>query len=172
MHRTESGSYRKGDGYTAAPRSLNYGRMVFVLPDEGVTPESLLQRQGFLAELTGDYSAAELVWSVPKFDVKSSTELNGVLQALGVTDAFDMAEADFTPLTDNGAFLSSAMQAARVKIDEEGVEAAAYTEIVCADSAMMEVPPTVEMNLDRPFLFVIFDNSNVPLFVGTVNTMA
>lgn len=172
MHRTESGSYRKGDGYTAAPRSLNYGRMVFVLPDEGMTPESLLQRQGFLAELTGDYNAAELVWSVPKFDVKSSTELNGVLQALGVTDAFDMAEADFAPLTDNGAFLSSAMQAARVKIDEEGVEAAAYTEIVCADSAMMEVPPTVEMDLDRPFLFVIFDNSNVPLFVGTVNTMA
>ncbi len=172
MHRTESGSYRKGEGYTAALRSLNYGRMVFVLPDEGVTPESLLQRQGLLTELTGDYNAAELVWSVPKFDVKSSTELNGVLQALGVTDAFDMAEADFTPLTDNGAFLSSAMQAARVKIDEEGVEAAAYTELVCADSAMMEVPPTVEMDLDRPFLFVIFDNSNVPLFVGTVNTMA
>lgn len=172
MHRTESGSYRKGDGYTAAPRSLNYGRMVFVLPDEGVTPESLLQRQGFLAGLTGDYNAAELVWSVPKFDVKSSTELNEMLQSLGVTDAFDMAEADFTPLTDNGAFLSSAMQAARVKIDEEGVEAAAYTEIVCADSAMMEVPPTVEMDLDRPFLFVIFDNSNVPLFVGTVNTVA
>lgn len=172
MHRTESGSYRKGDGYTAAPRSLNYGRMVFVLPDEGVTPESLLQRDGFLAGLTGDYNAAELVWSVPKFDVKSSTELNEVLQALGVTEAFDMTKADFTPLTDNGAFLSSAMQAARVKIDEEGVEAAAYTEIVCADSAMMEVPPTVEMDLDRPFLFVIFDYNNIPLFVGTVNTMA
>ncbi len=27
------------------------------------------------------------------------------------------------------------MQAARVKIDEDGVEAAAYTELVCADSA-------------------------------------
>ena len=171
MHRTESGGYRKGEGYTAASRSLNYGCMVFVLPDESVTPESLLQRQGFLAELTGDYNAAELVWSVPKFDVKSSTELNGVLQALGVTDAFDMTEADFTPLTDNGAFLSSAMQAARVKIDEEGVEAAAYTELVCADSAMMEVPPTVEMDLDRPFLFVIFDYNNIPLFVGTVNAL-
>lgn len=171
MHRTESGSYRKGDGYTAAPRSLNYGRMVFVLPDEGVTPESLLQRQGFLAELTGDYNAAELVWSVPKFDVKSSTELNEVLQALGVTDAFDWTKADFAPLTDNGAFLSSAMQAARVKIDEEGVEAAAYTELVCADSAMMEVPPTVEMDLDRPFLFAIFDYNNIPLFVGTVNAL-
>ena len=171
MHRTESGSYRKGDGYTAAPRSLNYGRMVFVLPDEGVTPESLLQRDGFLAGLTGDYNAAELVWSVPKFDVKSSTELNEVLQALGVTDAFDWTKADFAPLTANGAFLSSAMQAARVKIDEEGVEAAAYTELVCADSAMMEVPPTVEMDLDRPFLFAIFDYNNIPLFVGTVNAL-
>ena len=171
MHRTESGSYQKGEGYTAAPRYLRYGRMVFVLPDEGVTPESLLQRQGFLAELTGDYNAAELVWSVPKFDVKSSTELNEVLQGLGVTEAFDMTKADFAPLTDNGAFLSSAMQAARVKIDEEGVEAAAYTELVCRDSAMMEVPPTVEMNLDRPFLFVIFDYNNIPLFVGAVNAL-
>ena len=171
MHRTESGSYQKGDGYTAAPRSLNYGRMVFVLPDEGVMPESLLQRDGFLAGLTGDYNAAELVWSVPKFDVKSSTELKEVLQSLGVTEAFDMTKADFTPLTENGAFLSSAMQAARVKIDEEGVEAAAYTELVTRDTAMMEVPPTVEMDLDRPFLFVIFDYNNIPLFVGTVNAL-
>ena len=172
MHRTESGSYRKGDGYTAAPRSLNYGRMVFVLPDEGVTPESLLQQQGFLAELTGDYNAAELVWSVPKFDVKSSTELNEVLRSLGVTDAFDGTKADFTPLTDNGAVVDSVMQAARVKIDEDGVEAAAYTEIVVDESAMMEMPPTVEMELDRPFLFVIFDYNNIPLFVGTVNAVA
>ena len=171
MPRTESGSYRKGDGYTAAPRSLNYGRMVFVLPDEGVTPESLLQRQGLLTELAGDYNAAELVWSVPKFDVKSSTGLNEALQALGVTEVFDARRADFTPLTDNGAVVDSVMQAARVKIDEDGVEAAAYTEIVCNDSGMMEIPPTVEMELDRPFLFVIFDNNNVPLFVGTVNTV-
>ena len=172
MHRTESGSYRKGDGYTAAPRSLNDGRMVFVLPDEGVTPESLLQRQGLLTELTGDYNAAELVWSVPKFDVKSSTGLNEALRSLGVTDAFDGTKADFTPLTDNGAVVDSVMQAARVKIDEDGVEAAAYTEIVANDSAMMEIPPTVEMELDRPFLFAIFDYNNVPLFVGTVNTVA
>ena len=171
MHRTESGGCQKGEGYTAAPRYLRYGRMVFVLPDEGVTPESLLQRQGFLAELTGDYNAAELVWSVPKFDVKSSTGLNEVLRSLGVTDAFDGTKADFTPLTDNGAVVDSVMQAARVKIDEDGVEAAAYTEIVVADSAMVEMPPTVEMELDRPFLFVIFDNNNVPLFVGTVNTL-
>ena len=171
MHRTDEGSYRKGEGYTAAPLYLRYGRMVLVLPDEGVTPESLLQRQGFLTELTGDYERADVVWSVPKFDVKSSTGLNEALQALGVTDAFSDS-ADFTPLTDKGAVLSGVMQAARVKIDEEGVEAAAYTEVMVSDSAMMEPPVTVEMDLDRPFLFVLYGSGDVPLFVGTVNTMA
>ena len=142
-------------------------------PPGGESFEDIIKRTGeFLTELTGDYNAAELVWSVPKFDVKSSTGLNEALRSLGVTDAFDGTKADFTPLTDNGAVVDSVMQAARVKIDEDGVEAAAYTEIVANDSAMMEIPPTVEMELDRPFLFVIFDYNNVPLFVGTVNTVA
>ena len=172
MHRTGEGTYRKGEGYTAAPKSLKYGRMVFVLPEEGVTPESLLARDGFLTELTGEYSMADVVWSVPRFDVKSSVDLKDILKALGVTDAFDENVADFTPLTDSGAVVSSVMQAARVKIDEDGVEAAAYTEIVADTTAAEEPPPVVEMNLNRPFLFVILNDANVPLFVGTVQTMA
>ncbi len=172
MHQTDEGTYRKGEGYTAAPKSLKYGRMVFVLPEEGVTPESLLQRPGFLSELTGDYNRARVNWSVPKFDVKSSVDLVDALNALGVADAFEADKADFTPLTDNIAYVSSVMQAARVKIDEEGVEAAAYTEIVVNDEAAPEPSPVVEMNLNRPFAFVIFDGNDVPLFVGTVQTMA
>lgn len=172
LHQTGEGTYRKGEGYTAAPKTLECGRMVFVLPDEGVTPESLLQREGFLAELTECDDGARMVWSVPKFDVKSSVELKDVLRALGVVDAFDADKADFAPLTDGDAVVSSVMQAARVKIDEEGVEAAAYTEISVNDSAPMEPPSVVEMNLNRPFLFVIFSDDDVPLFVGTVQTMA
>ncbi len=171
LHQTGEGTYRKGEGYTAAPKTLECGRMVFVLPDEGVTPESLLQREGFLKELTGEYDSAQVIWSVPKFDVKSSVELKDVLRALGVADAFDADKADFTPLTDSGVVVGSVMQAARVKIDEEGVEAAAYTEIAVNDSAPMEPPSVVEMNLNRPFLFVVFSDDDVPLFVGTVQTM-
>ena len=171
MHLTETGDVLRGEGYTAAPKSLKCGRMVFVLPDEGVTPESLLARDGFLTELTGEYSMADVVWSVPRFDVKTSVDLKDILKALGVTDAFDGNMADFTPLTDNGAMVNSVMQAARVKIDEEGVEAAAYTEIAIARNALPpENLPVVEMNLNRPFLFVI-RQGDVPLFIGTVQTL-
>ena len=62
--------------------------------------------------------------------------------------------------------------AARVKIDEEGCEAAAFTAIDTAEAAMPEELPVVEMNLNRPFAFAISGADGLPLFVGTVNTMA
>lgn len=183
MHRTESyDRYLRGDDFTAASLSLRGGdRMVFVLPDEGVAPESLLQREGFLAamteqgEVTRDDIArsgmAEIVWSVPKFDASSTTALKSVLQSLGVTDVFDADKADLSPLTDMETAVSRVSQSSRVKVDEQGVEAAAFT-VITADTAMLEPEDvtTIEMDMDRPFLFLIV-NDGVPTFIGTVNTV-
>ena len=176
MHISLAGSpVARGEGYRRASLHLkDGGRMTFYLPDEGVTVEELLQRENFLQEaedLLVDALEVRLNWSVPKFDIHASLELNDALRALGVTDAFDKAAADFTPLTDTGAVVSSVMQAARVRIDEEGMEAAAYTEIIVEPTAA-EPPPCSEeeMNLNRPFLFAIWKDG-VPLFVGAVQTM-
>ena len=165
----------RGEGYRRASLYLkDGGRMTFYLPDEGVTVEELLQRENFLQEaedLLVDALEVRVNWSVPKFDIHASLELNDALRALGVTDAFDKAAADFTPLTDTGAVVSSVMQAARVRIDEEGLEAAAYTEIIVEPTAA-EPPPCSEeeMNLNRPFLFAIWKDG-APLFIGAVQTM-
>ena len=177
MHRTESGSYRKGEGYTAAPRSLNDGRMVLVLPDEGVTPEALLSDGSavdfFLSPESAESKYMTIDLSVPKFDVSADTDLSGALRALGVTDVFDAGKADFSPLTDKAddIFLSQAKHSARVTIDEEGVVAAAYTVMVACGAAL---PPDerVEFTLDRPFLFAVTGESGEILFAGIVNTPA
>lgn len=166
----------RGEGYRRASLYLkDGGRMTFYLPDEGVTVEKLLQRKNILNEpLAVDEWVVRVNWSVPKFDLHDSLELNGVLQALGMTDAFDMAGADFSPLSEmeQPVYVESVNQAARVKIDEEGIEAAAYTEVDvnCGDAPPQEMPEE-EMDLDRPFLFVIWKDG-APLFVGAVQTMA
>lgn len=176
MHISLAGSpVARGEGYRRASLYLkDGGQMTFYLPDEGVTVEELLQRENFLQEaedLLVDTFEVRVNWSVPKFDIRASLELNDALRALGVTDAFDKAAADFTPLTDTGAVVSSVMQAARVRIDEEGMEAAAYTEIIVEPTAA-EPPPCSEeeMNLNRPFLFAIWKDG-APLFIGAVQTM-
>ena len=53
--------------------------------------------------------------------------MKGALSTLGVADLMDPDKADLTALTDLDAFLSEVKQLARVKVDEEGVEAAAAT---------------------------------------------
>ena len=174
MHISIEGSpVARGEGYRRASLYLkDSGEMTFYLLDEGVTVEELLQRENFLGEeLAVPTHVVRVNWSVPKFDLHDSLKLNDALQALGVTDAFDVSKADFAPLTEQPAYVESVNQAARVKIDEEGIEAAAYTEVdTNAGDAPPQEMPEEEMNLNRPFLFVIWKDG-APLFVGAVQTM-
>ena len=162
----------RGARFTAAQRTFEgAGEMWFLLPDEGVSPEELLADPEALAFLAaGGTEDAEWYFgklTLPKFDISSELELSDALRALGVTDVFDAAHADFSPLLEDagGAALSGIQHAARVAMDEEGVTATAFTAMGYGAGA-----PVLEMDftLDRPFLFQIADG-RAPLFVGIVN---
>ena len=175
MHQTQMGSFLRREGYQAAWLNTQLGERVFVLPSPGTAPEDLLRDPGLLAGLrrseAEDTLFGEIQWSVPKFDVESDLDLMDALAALGITDLQDPDRADLSALTDLSAFLSEAQQLARVKVDEEGVEAAAVTILTMTENAAPAPPEEVcVMDLDRPFLFVIYSN-RLPLFVGVVNQM-
>lgn len=59
----------------------------------------------------------------------------------------------------------------RVMIDEEGCTAVAYT-VMAAVGAGMPPDEEIDFTLDRPFLFVITGDGELPLFVGIVNQPA
>lgn len=171
MHQQHHGTMLTGEGWQAASLSTRLGEVVFVLPDEGVTPESLLEDGSLLSSLDFNAPSAQsgaIQWSVPKFDVSSELDLLPALEQLGITDLLDSEAADLSPLTSIGAYLSGATQMARVKADEEGVEAAAVTILTMDATAALEDTEPMVMDLDRPFLFVI-RTEGVPLFVGIVN---
>ena len=167
------------DGFTALGKELNgSGSMYFLLPDEGVTPEDLLTNPDALAFMGSQErrNAATskqytVNFSVPKFDVSSEIDLRTGMQELGVHDAFDSFVSDFTPLTEDfdQIYVSEAKHAARVKIDEDGCEAAAFTSIVEATECLPEPMEELDFILDRPFIFVITNNEGLPLFIGVVN---
>lgn len=171
MHRTQDATFLRQDGYQAAALSTTSGQMIFVLPDEGVTPADLLADPDFLYDAVDFENGTwgEVQWSVPKFDVASELNLKPTLEGLGITDVFGAGVSDFTPLTDlEPVWLDQVKQIARVKVDEKGVEAAAVT--LMADSgaaAPPEDPKICVMDLDRPFLFLI-RSEGATLFVGVV----
>ena len=171
MHKNQNGTFLRQDGYQAATLGTNFGEMIFVLPDQGITPADLLANPEFLTQVT-DFEKGiwgKIQWSVPKFDVSSDLDLKPTLTGLGITDVFDPMVSDFSPLTDlEPVWLNQAKQIARVKVDENGVEAAAVTLLEAnGGSAPPEDMEYCIMDLDRPFLFLI-RAGGVTLFVGVV----
>ena len=182
LHGSREMSWYWGEHFSAVGLYMgNGGAMWFLLPEEGLSPEELLgdeEAMDFL--LLPDKDAWEKQKSplvhltIPKFDVSSDLELSDGLQALGLTDVFDSTLSDFSPLTTDleEIYVSRVQHAARVKIDEEGCEAAAYTVIEApAEEALLEEPEREEVDfvLDRPFLFVVTNAGGLPLFAGVVN---
>ena len=172
MHSTNFGYYYQGKGYSAAALPFRGGQtMWFLLPDQGEPAVELLDQ----ALLDGGFPAEALeydtiLWTVPKFDLSASLDLLQVLPDLGITDVLDPTLADFSALTDTTpAWLTDARHSVRVKIDEEGCEAAAVTEVAAAGEPMTQ--RTVEMTLDRPFVFLITGTDGLPLFLAVVNRL-
>ncbi len=161
-----SAGFAKGEGFTRAGLSLkNGGRMVFILPDEGISPRDLLatpeKAKAVFEE--GEECWGQVIWQIPKFSFATQLELADTLKALGVQSAFHEG-ADFGGITDQTAFISSIRQETHIGIDEKGVEAAAYTQI----DYMGAAPPKdkAEMILNRPFLYGITASDGTLLFMG------
>ncbi|MGN1004740.1 MAG: serpin family protein [Oscillospiraceae bacterium] len=173
MNRTYgSHGWQAGGGWLSTTLGLkNGGSMVFVLPDEGVTPGDLLADSETLAAIlaqNSDGGWGEVVLQVPKFEVTDSLDLKDTVTGLGAGIVFDAEQADFSNLSKDALGLSSVRQEATLSIDEKGVTAAAYTQLDYAGAA----PPDgrAELILDRPFLFFV-TVSGAPLFVGVVNQL-
>ena len=175
MHRTENAYFLSREGYQAASLHSSAGEVVFVLPDEGVSPRELLADPEFLGSLDvygDDGIYGEVRWSVPKFDVGSDLDLKSTLTGLGITSVLDTETADFSPLTGTEpVWLDQAKQIARVQVDEQGIVAAAVTLLGLGDGGPEVDPRICVMDLDRPFLFVVRSNNDVNLFVGVVDSL-
>lgn len=166
----------RGDSFTAISLNLeNSGGMWLILPDEGISVESLTKNKS-IADLVmntsewNDSKRYDVNLSVPKFDVSSSFDMKKGLKELNVVDVFNSEKADFSPMTDsaNNISLSSAIHAARVQIDEKGCIATAFT-VLTAESSAAPLTEKIDFIVNRPFMFVITSETNSPLFAGVVN---
>ena len=185
MKKTANGSrYYQGALFSAT--SLYFkdaGYMWLILPNENIEMDDILcsaEYQDFIKDPLKKCPYEEsyqISISIPKFDIScKEDELIPILQSLGITDVFEPDKADFSPIieiktSEFDPYVSNAKHNARVTIDEEGCEGAAYTifESILEGSSPPPEYEKIVFKLDRPFLFAVTSQHNVPLFVGVVN---
>ncbi len=170
MRQQEGFLYQAGEGYQAVMLPYYGGQMgmMIVLPDEGAFEqvETSLTGDSFSA-IVAAMSYQELWLFMPKFEFEFGLELADTLAAMGMPEAFTDA-ADFSGMAEEPLFISRILHKAFVGVDENGTEAAAATIVMMEATSAMPSEP-LELRLDRPFIFTIYDNvTGTILFVGRV----
>jgi serpin B len=176
MHITSGYSYLDDKEYQVLemPYKGKDLSMVIMLPKDKNGLAALEQRLNadfVSACLKGLRFEREVEVALPKFKMTKSFELNKTMTEMGMADAFDARQADFSAMNGvGGLFLSRAIHKAFVEVNEEGTEAAASTAIFAdPTSAVINPKPTPKFVADHPFVFMIKDNrSGVILFMGRV----
>lgn len=144
-----------------------------LLPDEGVTVAQLVESLDgdSLAALLSAPQSIAVDTAIPKFESGSSLEMSGILQNMGMTDAFDPVLADLTGLgtsTGGNIYINRVIHKTFISVGEQGTRAGAATIVEANDRAMAVTEDDKEVILDRPFVYMIVDTEqNLPIFMGT-----
>ncbi|MCE5204678.1 MAG: serpin family protein [Porphyromonadaceae bacterium] len=157
---------------------LPYGNgafsMMVLLPREGKNLNDVVavtRQSDYWSNLKSELREAEVDLFLPKFKTEYSKKLNDVLTKMGMGNAFTDA-ADFSGITDTPARISFVKQDTYISTDESGTEAAAVTTVGMVLTSMPVQPQHVIFHADRPFIYVIQENSTgAILFMGAVKNL-
>ena len=187
MHGTE-GSYYEFDnavGFCKYYDSYDY-RFVAILPDEGMSVSEWIAQmdaQAVLAELDEPDREYDVITQIPKFSYETDLTLKDALKAMGMPTAFDMFGADFSRMAEYRADLfgmgeesyslhiGDVLHKTSIDLNEDGTRASAVTAIQMDAPTCAPDPQYKYVTLDRPFVYMIVDNDNIPLFMGTVQSV-
>lgn len=96
--------------------------------------------------------------TLPKFEIDTTfnNEMTDFLKNTGINTAFSDV-ADFSTMMDSPVKLDSVIQKTKLKVDENGLEAAAATSAMMMGNAIQqEKPEPVYFTADKPFTFYVF----------------
>jgi serpin B len=139
---------------------------IIILPSEGIDINQYIDTLSISNDeyknIIKGLKNAKVHLQLPKFELKMKEQLNEFLSDLGMYDAFDPINADFTGLRHEGElFIDYVLHKTYLKVFEDGCEAAAVTAIGLAGSGMPIEEIIYDMKINRPFLFLL-KNSMLP----------
>lgn len=175
--RARESIYIEDNGATGFMKPYKAGyHFVALLPKEGETAEEYVQGltgEHFQTLLTEAKTGVTVYTGIPKFEAEYEVELKDILTAMGMEDAFDEENADFSGIgtsMDGNIYIGRVLHKTYIIVDGLGTKAGAATAVeMVTESAMLE-EEVYYVTLNRPFVYAIVeDETNIPLFIGVVN---
>ena len=101
---------------------------------------------------------------LPRLESDTDMDLIPIMKKLGMTRAFDERLAEFPKFCNVETYIELMKQVAKIKLDEEGTEAAAVTVIGMNEKSASSQPDYVTFYANHPFLYVISEKETGAIF--------
>lgn len=194
MHQNVLINYVKNAIFSAV--NIPYGNgmwnMTVLLPEEGKTTDDIINHlaacgingiEGAFCEIEDGiatmravtFSPYEVDLKLPRYGTSSDTDeieggLVGLMKKMGINRAFYDGLAEIPNMCEAPVYIDMMRQKAKIKVNEEGSEAAAVTVAGVKFGSTVQEPikyPKATFHANRPFVYVIREaSSGVILFVG------
>ena len=155
-------TYTENDLYQAI--NLPYGNGAYqisiFLPREGKTIDEVLENLNGSNWQVKDHCEVDL--KLPRFETDKTIGLVEIMSALGMPTAFSPDDAEFPYFCNVPVFIQNMFQVAKIKLDEQGTEAAAVTVIEMGGSS--DIVQQAEFHANRPFFYIISEQSTGVIF--------
>lgn len=167
-HKIDTSLYENDDYIIVHDYFENKNKIRYIMPKGNKTIKDLIDSNIIAQEF--EYTSKYIQLSVPNFKTKSGFLLNEMISDLGAGNIFNTNKANFSKISKQKIYIEKIIQDAFIELNEEGVKAAAVT---IATSTCSSANPNVEQEvvLNKPFIYCIYDESDVPLFVGAIKNI-
>ena len=166
MHQQASFDYGENADYQAL--RLPYGNGSFVmtvlLPKAQTNAVPTVPTAETWQQLNQRMHGCTVDVKLPRFETTTNIDLKAIMTALGMPNAFDYQKADFSNFCNTPTYIGLMKQVAKIKLDEEGTEAAAVTVIGMDNGEMTGGPSIVSFHANHPFLYVISEKQTGAVF--------
>ena len=167
MHQEHEFNYTESDDCQTLclPYGNNAFRMTILLPKEGKTISDVLATLNAETWQRFQYMGSAIVdVKMPRFESQTDVNLTEIMSALGMPTAFTI-DAEFPYFCNVSTRIDLMKQVARIKLNEEGTEAAAVTVIGMLETVAVQEPPQhINFHATRPFLYIISEQSTGAIF--------
>ena len=165
MHQEQEFYYAEDDDCQVL--RLPYGNkaysMTILLPKEGKTVRDLVKTLNKDTwERYQRIGSAIVDVKLPRFESNTDLTLDKIMATLGMPNAFNPNLAEFPEFCNVPTYIDMMKQVARIKVNEEGTEAAAVTVIFV--KLVNAAPRRVSFHATRPFLYIISEQSTGAIF--------
>jgi serine protease inhibitor len=180
MQHTYYGDTKENDKYISFYDYFQNGSKIkYVVPKstENLNVFSVIGDEDIFSSDVTNYKNRIIQLSVPKFDLNYDINFTDTLKKVGLNDVLDPNQNSlgkfFEDSESSNFHLSFTKQFNRIAFSEDAALISSVTESGMSDTSSPQIDDNpISISLNQPFIYVIYDSNDLPIYVGNVSNPA